>query len=97
QDVQNVVEKVTEDITAAGIKETVSIATPITTVDVTLDELTMAQALMEIKKSKPKGATTTTKTVTKPTPDSTRPKARGVVMQKPSETPTTTIPKSLKV
>nr|GEW41509.1 hypothetical protein [Tanacetum cinerariifolium] len=38
------------------------------------------EAHVEIKKSKPKGATTTT-TVTIPTPDSTRPKARGVVMQ----------------
>nr|GEW95220.1 putative ribonuclease H-like domain-containing protein [Tanacetum cinerariifolium] len=55
QDVQNVVKKVIKDITTAGIKETVSTAAPITTADVTPDELTMAQALMEIKKSKPKG------------------------------------------
>nr|GEU56968.1 hypothetical protein [Tanacetum cinerariifolium] len=83
--------------TTAGIEETLSIVALITTVDVTPDELTMAQALMEIKKSKPKGATTTT-TVTIPTPDSTRPKARGFVMQEPSETPTTTtIPMSSKV
>nr|GEX08250.1 putative ribonuclease H-like domain-containing protein [Tanacetum cinerariifolium] len=51
QYVQNVVEKVIEDITIADIKETVSIAAPITT-DVTLDELTMAQALVKIKKIK---------------------------------------------
>nr|GEV09590.1 hypothetical protein [Tanacetum cinerariifolium] len=52
---------------------------------------------IEETKLKPKGATTTT-TVTIPTPDSTRPKVRGVVMQEPSETPTTTtIPKSSKV
>nr|GEW57176.1 hypothetical protein [Tanacetum cinerariifolium] len=64
-----------------GIKETVSTAALITTVNVTPDELTMAQALVEIKKSKPKGATTTTTTtVTIPTPNSTRPKARGVVI-----------------
>nr|GEW09627.1 hypothetical protein [Tanacetum cinerariifolium] len=86
-----------EDITAAGIEETVSTAALITTAHVTPDELTMAQAPVEIKKSKPKGATTTTTTVTIPTPDSIRPKARGVVMQVPSETPTTTIPKSSKV
>nr|GEV48051.1 hypothetical protein [Tanacetum cinerariifolium] len=86
------------DITTAGIEETVSTAALITTVHVTPDELTMAQALVEIKKSKPKGATTTTTTVTIPTPDSIRPKAKGVVMQVPSETPTkTTIPKSSKV
>nr|GEU29620.1 hypothetical protein [Tanacetum cinerariifolium] len=94
QDVQNVVEKVIEDITTAGIEETVSTAAPITIVDVTPDELTMAQALVETKKLKPKGdkvvieqepeqRETTTTTVTIPTPDSTRPKARGVVMQEP--------------
>nr|GEV54986.1 hypothetical protein [Tanacetum cinerariifolium] len=83
------------DITTAGIKETISTVAPITTADVTPDELTMAQALVEIKKSKPKGdkfvieqepeqgATTTTTIVTIPTPDSIRPKARGVVMQEP--------------
>nr|GEZ31809.1 hypothetical protein [Tanacetum cinerariifolium] len=91
------------------IKETISIVAQFTTTDVTPDELTMAQALVEIKKSKPmsdkvvieqepeQGATTTT-TVTIPTPDNTRPKARGVVMQEPSKTPiTTTIPISSKV
>nr|GEV99830.1 hypothetical protein [Tanacetum cinerariifolium] len=58
----------------------------------------LMEALVEIKKSKPKGVTTATTTVTIPTPDSTRPKARGVVMQEPSETlTTTTIPKSSKV
>nr|GEV62297.1 hypothetical protein [Tanacetum cinerariifolium] len=94
-DFQNVVEKVIEDSTTARIKETISTISPITIADVTPDELTMAQALMEIKKSKPKGdkvvieqepeqgATTTTTIVTIPTPDSIRPKARGVVMQEP--------------
>nr|GEX64154.1 ribonuclease H-like domain-containing protein [Tanacetum cinerariifolium] len=64
-------------------KDQGSTTAPITTTDVTPDELTMAQALVEIKKSKPKG-------------DNTRPKARGVVMQEPSETTTTTIPIPLK-
>nr|GEU86011.1 hypothetical protein [Tanacetum cinerariifolium] len=60
-------EKVIEDITIADIEEIVSTAALITT-DVTLDELTMAQALVEIKKLKPKGETTTTTTaVTIPT------------------------------
>nr|GFA44617.1 hypothetical protein [Tanacetum cinerariifolium] len=74
------------------IEEIVSTAAPITTADVTPNELTMAEALVEIKKSKPKGATTTTTTttVTIHVPDSTRPKARGVVKQKQSETLTTT-------
>nr|GEU63430.1 hypothetical protein [Tanacetum cinerariifolium] len=68
-------------ITTAGIEETVSTAALITTADVTHDELTMAQALVKIKKSKPKGTTTTTTTtVTIPTLDSTRPKARGVII-----------------
>nr|GEW26865.1 copia protein [Tanacetum cinerariifolium] len=101
-DDEEVVEKVIEDITNAGIEETVSTAALITTADVTPDELTMAQALVEIKKAKPKGnkvvieqepeqgRTTTTTNVTIPTPDSTRPKARGVIMQEPSETTTTT-------
>nr|GEZ75808.1 hypothetical protein [Tanacetum cinerariifolium] len=92
QDVQNVVEKVIEDISTAKIEETVSTAALITTTDVTPDELTLAQALVKIKESKPKsdkvvieqepeqGATTTTITVTIPTPDSTRLKARGVVI-----------------
>nr|GEV54973.1 uncharacterized mitochondrial protein AtMg00810-like [Tanacetum cinerariifolium] len=85
------------NITTTGIKEIVSTAALITTADVTPDKLTIAQALVEIKKSKPKGETTTT-TVIICTPDSTRLKARGVVMQDPSETPTTTtIPKSSKV
>nr|GFD10671.1 hypothetical protein [Tanacetum cinerariifolium] len=48
------------------------------TTNVSFDELTMAQALMEIKTS--------------------RPKAKSIVMQDPSETPTTkTIPISSKV
>nr|GEX05597.1 retrotransposon protein, putative, unclassified [Tanacetum cinerariifolium] len=98
QDVQNVVKKVIEDITTARIEEIANTTTIITDVDVTPDELTMAQSLVEIKKSKPKGETTTTTTVTIPTPDSTSPKARRVVMQEPIETPTTTtIPKYSKV
>nr|GEW50969.1 hypothetical protein [Tanacetum cinerariifolium] len=98
------------DTSVLDDEEEVSTVAPITTAYVTPDEITMAQALVEIKKSKPKGnkvvieqepeqgATTTTTTVTIPTLDSTRPKPRGVVMQEPSETPTTTtIPISSKV
>nr|GEU85182.1 retrovirus-related Pol polyprotein from transposon TNT 1-94 [Tanacetum cinerariifolium] len=65
------------DITTASIEETVSTATPIITT-VTIDELTLAQALMEIKTSKPK--------------------TKGIIMQEPSEAPTTkTIPIPSKV
>ncbi|GJR17212.1 hypothetical protein Tco_0965739 [Tanacetum coccineum] len=55
----------------------------------TVDELTLAQTLIEIKAAKPKAvtpaATTTTTAVT-------RPKARGVVVQEPSEFTTTISP-----
>ncbi|GJS10604.1 ribonuclease H-like domain, reverse transcriptase, RNA-dependent DNA polymerase [Tanacetum coccineum] len=54
----------------------VSTSAPIT-IAVTIDELTMAQTLVEIKKSKPK--------------------AKGIIMQEPSEATTTTIPIPLKV
>nr|GEV86683.1 hypothetical protein [Tanacetum cinerariifolium] len=97
--------KVIEDITTVGIEETVSIAAPITTT-VTINELTLAQELAELKSAKPRadkiviqeqelGETTTTTVVTTA---STRPKAKSIVMQEPSETSTTTtIPISLKV
>nr|GEY18868.1 hypothetical protein [Tanacetum cinerariifolium] len=95
-DDQDMFDIMIKDITTAGIEETVSTAAPITTAYITPDELTIAQVLVEIKKSKPKGdkvvikqepeqgATTITTTVTIPTPDNTRPKARGVVMQEPT-------------
>ncbi|GJY34832.1 hypothetical protein Tco_0419301 [Tanacetum coccineum] len=73
------VEKV---VSTAEVEVTTSSATT-----TTVDELTLAQTLIEIKASKPKAvttaATTTTTTVT-------RPKARGVVVQEPSEFRTTT-------
>ncbi|GKC07935.1 hypothetical protein Tco_0999545, partial [Tanacetum coccineum] len=53
----------------------------------TVDELTLAQTLIEIKAAKPK-AVTTAATIT--TTTATRPKARGVVVQEPSEFKTTT-------
>ncbi|GJW36322.1 hypothetical protein Tco_0059242 [Tanacetum coccineum] len=52
----------------------------------TVDELTMAQTLIEIKAAKPKAVTTAATTTTAVT----RPKARGVVVQEPSEFTTTT-------
>ncbi|GKF15435.1 hypothetical protein Tco_0056897 [Tanacetum coccineum] len=53
----------------------------------TVDELTLAQTLIEIKAAKPK-VVTTAATITKIAV--TRPKARGVVVQEPSEFKTTT-------
>ncbi|GJS23584.1 hypothetical protein Tco_0452216 [Tanacetum coccineum] len=55
----------------------------------TVDELTLAWTLIEIKAAKPKVVTTAATTTTT---DVTRPKARGVVVQEPSEFTTTTSP-----
>ncbi|GKC90233.1 hypothetical protein Tco_1150882 [Tanacetum coccineum] len=55
----------------------------------TVDELTLAQTLIEIKAAKPKAVTTAATTTTIVV---TRPKARGVVVQEPSEFTTTTSP-----
>nr|GEU51493.1 hypothetical protein [Tanacetum cinerariifolium] len=82
--------EVIEDITIVAIQETVSTAALINIV-VTIDELTLAQALAELKSAKPRtdkvviqeqelGTTTTTIAVTAA---STRPKARSIVMQEP--------------
>ncbi|GJY23935.1 hypothetical protein Tco_0397593 [Tanacetum coccineum] len=62
----------------------VTTASAITT---TIDELTLAQTLIEIKAAKPKAVTTAATTTTTAV---TRPKARGVVVQEPSEFRTTT-------
>ncbi|GKA34720.1 hypothetical protein Tco_0721149 [Tanacetum coccineum] len=59
----------------------------LTSATITVDELTLAQTLIEIKAAKPKAVTTAATTVTHV---STRPKAKGVVIQEPSETTTTT-------
>ncbi|GJX21341.1 hypothetical protein Tco_0224018 [Tanacetum coccineum] len=73
------------------VKKVVSTAevTTASATTTTVDELTLAQTLIEIKAAKPKSvitaATTTTIVVL-------RPKARGVVVQKPSEFTTTTSP-----
>ncbi|GKB71367.1 hypothetical protein Tco_0932779 [Tanacetum coccineum] len=53
----------------------------------TVDELTLAQTLIEIKVAKPKAVTTAATTTTTVV---TIPKARGVVVQEPSEFATTT-------
>ncbi|GJT00073.1 hypothetical protein Tco_0821242 [Tanacetum coccineum] len=58
-------------------KVTTASATP-----TTVDELTLAQTLIEIKAAKPKAVTTAATTTTTAV---TRPKARGVVVQEPKE------------
>ncbi|GKF96699.1 hypothetical protein Tco_0292520, partial [Tanacetum coccineum] len=75
----------------------VSVADPVTTASevvttacaptTAINELTLAQTLIEIKAAKPKPVTNAATTTT-----TTRPKARGVVVQEPSESTTTTSP-----
>ncbi|GJS32934.1 hypothetical protein Tco_0531316 [Tanacetum coccineum] len=71
-----------EVVTTANVEVTIASA-PTTTID----ELTLAQTLIEIKVAKPKVVTTAATTTT-----TTRPKAKGVVVQEPSEFKTTSSP-----
>ncbi|GJT73486.1 hypothetical protein Tco_1032772 [Tanacetum coccineum] len=61
--------------------------TTVSVITTTVDELSLAQTLIEIKAAKPKAVTTAAITTTTAV---TRPKARGVVVQEPSEFRTTT-------
>ncbi|GJX48351.1 hypothetical protein Tco_0273541 [Tanacetum coccineum] len=70
-----------EGVTATKIDEITTSSAPTTTID----EITLAQTLIEIKAAKPKAVTTVATTTT-----TTRPKAIGVVVQEPSEFRTTT-------
>ncbi|GJV55384.1 hypothetical protein Tco_1456389 [Tanacetum coccineum] len=70
-----------EGVTATKIDEITTTSAPTTAID----EITLAQTLIEIKAAKPKAITTAATTTT-----TTRPKARGVVVQEPSEFRTTT-------
>ncbi|GJS24887.1 hypothetical protein Tco_0453519 [Tanacetum coccineum] len=71
-----------EVVTTANVEVTTASA-PTTTID----ELTLAQTIIEIKAAKPKAVTTAATTTT-----TTRPKARGVVVQDPSEFKTISTP-----
>ncbi|GJX30470.1 hypothetical protein Tco_0238549 [Tanacetum coccineum] len=71
-----------EVVTTANVE--VTTANALTTM---IDELTLAQTLIEIKAAKPKAVTSIVTTTT-----TTRPKARGVVVQEPSEFKTTSSP-----
>ncbi|GJT37597.1 hypothetical protein Tco_0937462 [Tanacetum coccineum] len=67
--------------------------TTVSATTTTVDELTLAQTLIEIKAAKPKAVTTAATTTTTAV---TRPKARGVVVKEPSEfTITTSQPSQL--
>ncbi|GJR30191.1 hypothetical protein Tco_1106423 [Tanacetum coccineum] len=76
----SVVTTADEGVTAAKIDE----ITPTSAPTIVINELNLAQTLIEIKAAKPKAITTAATTTT------TRPKARGVVVQEPSEFRTTT-------
>ncbi|GKE69890.1 hypothetical protein Tco_1527962 [Tanacetum coccineum] len=76
------------------VEKSVSTAevTTVSATTTTVDELTLAQTLIEIKAAKPKAVTTAATTTTTAV---TRPKARGVVVQEPSEFTKTTLPLQL--
>ncbi|GKA98533.1 hypothetical protein Tco_0826470, partial [Tanacetum coccineum] len=84
---QEQVEKVDERDVSTGVEDSAS-KIPTTTID----EMTLAQTLIEIKAAKPKAVTTAATTTT-----TTRPKARGVVVQEPSEFRTTTLVSSSSI
>ncbi|GJV58312.1 hypothetical protein Tco_1459317 [Tanacetum coccineum] len=71
---------VADPVTTAGEVLTTANVEAITTnaPTITIDELTLAQTLIEIKAAKPKAVTSTATTTT-----TTRPKARGVIVQEP--------------
>ncbi|GKD18304.1 hypothetical protein Tco_1207462 [Tanacetum coccineum] len=75
-----------EEVEVEKVVSTAKVTT-VSATTTTVDELTLAQTLIEIKATKPKAVTTPTTTTTTAI---IRPKARGVVVQKPSEFRTTT-------
>ncbi|GJS90288.1 hypothetical protein Tco_0772924 [Tanacetum coccineum] len=88
-----------EAITTAGIEDSAAPTIQVSTADIgdegvtaaKIDELTLAQTLIEIKAAKPKVVITAATTTT-----TTRPKARGVVVQEPSEFRTSSEAQPLK-
>ncbi|GKF66487.1 hypothetical protein Tco_0193004 [Tanacetum coccineum] len=85
-----VVTTASEAVTTAGGEDSVAptiLITAATTPQILKDELTLAQTLMKTKAAKPKAITTSATTTTS---NVIRPKARGVVVQEPSEFRTTT-------
>ncbi|GJW31452.1 putative ribonuclease H-like domain-containing protein [Tanacetum coccineum] len=84
-----VVTTTSEAVITAGVEDSAAPTIPVTTATTTLqiskDELTLAQTLIEIRSTKPKAITTDATTVTHV---GTRPKAKGVFIHEPSETTT---------
>ncbi|GKE94684.1 hypothetical protein Tco_1579539, partial [Tanacetum coccineum] len=77
-----------KEVSVADLVTTANVeATTANAPTITIDELTLAQTLIEIKAAKPKVVTSVATTTT-----TTRPKARGVVVQEPSEFKTTSSP-----
>nr|GEU83461.1 hypothetical protein [Tanacetum cinerariifolium] len=72
-----------EVVTTADIEVTTAATTP----QISKDELTLAQTLIEIRAAKPKAIITVATIVTTV---GTRPKVKGIMMQEPSERPTPT-------
>nr|GEW83395.1 hypothetical protein [Tanacetum cinerariifolium] len=66
------------------IMDVTTVTTAATTLQISKDELTWVQTLIEIKAAKPKVITTAATIVTAA---GTRPKEKGIVMQEPSKTP----------
>ncbi|GJS81440.1 hypothetical protein Tco_0747981 [Tanacetum coccineum] len=80
-----------QDVVEKEVSTTeVAIDSTTTTTTTAVDELTLAQTLIEIKAAKPKAVITAATTTT--TTSVTRPKARRVIVQEPSEFTTTTSP-----
>ncbi|GJU15977.1 hypothetical protein Tco_1143943 [Tanacetum coccineum] len=75
-----------QEVEVEKVVSTVEVTT-VSATTTTIDELTLAQTLIEIKAAKPKAITTASTTTTTVV---TRPKARGVIVQDPSEFTTTT-------
>ncbi|GKD84910.1 hypothetical protein Tco_1356064 [Tanacetum coccineum] len=75
-----------EEVEVEKVVSTAEVTT-VSATTTTVDELTLVQTLIEIKAAKPKAVTTAATTTTTVV---TRPKARGVVVQEPSEVTTTT-------
>ncbi|GJS64933.1 hypothetical protein Tco_0679497 [Tanacetum coccineum] len=75
-----------EEVEVEKVVSTAEVTT-VSATTTTVDELTLAQTLIEIKAAKPKAVTTAATTTTTVV---TRPKARGVVGREPSEFTTTT-------
>ncbi|GJS63684.1 hypothetical protein Tco_0678248 [Tanacetum coccineum] len=80
-----------QEVKVEKVVSTAEVTTAIATTT-TVDELTLAQTLIEIKAAKPKAVTTAATTTTTVV---TRPKARGVVVQEPSEFKTTILSSQL--